>query len=253
MTVLRRINVLGIGVILLVVALWQLLASVGPLADFHSVPSPVEVVTGFRELIQTDSLVPPVLHTIGVALTAAAIGVFAGGLFGLLLGLWPGFRLLTGSSFDVLRTIPVVSIMPVLLLVLGAEMRTEVIVGAIASTWPMLVNTTDGVRSLHPRLGEVGRMFGFSRAKSVWRLTVPAIVPSLLVGARLAAVTALIATIVAEMIIVPSGIGWSLITAQNSLQISQEWALVVVCGWLGWIFNVGLTAVVNRVQPGHAR
>ena len=96
-------------------------------------------------------------------------------------------------------------------------------------------------------------MFGFSRAKSVWRLTVPAIVPSLLVGARLAAVTALIATIVAEMIIVPSGIGWSLITAQNSLQISQEWALVVVCGWLGWIFNVGLTAVVNRVQPGHAR
>lgn len=253
MGLLRRVNVLGIGVILLVIAFWQLAATVGPFSDFSSLPSPLEVVTGFRELVETDSLVDPVVHTIGVALTATAIGVISGGFFGVLLGLWPGFRLLTGSSFDVLRTIPVVSIMPVLLLVLGAEMRTEVIVGAIASTWPMLVNTTDGVRAIHPRLGEVGRMFRFSRVKSVVRLTLPAIVPSLLVGVRLAAVTALIATIVAEMIIVPSGIGWSLITAQNSLQISQEWALVVVCGWLGWIFNVGLTTLVNRIQPGQVR
>lgn len=248
-----RMNVPGLLFIAGVIAVWQIATTVGPWAELGSLPSPMEIISAFKELQDLDALIPPVLHTIRVSLIAAAIGIFAGTCLGLLLGMWPLFRTFTGSSFDVLRTIPVVSIMPVLLLVFGAEPRTEILVGAIASTWPMLVNTADGVRLVHPRIGEVGRMFGFGRIRSVRKLILPAIVPNLLVGARLAVITALIATIIAEMIIVPAGLGWSLASAQNALQTAQMWVFVIVCGWLGWVANIGLTILVDRLQPGRAR
>lgn len=249
----RRINWPGIAVIAVVIVIWQIAATVGPLAEMTTVPSVTETITGFGDLWAANELIPPVLYTLGVALLSAAIGIVAGGVIGTLLGLFAPFRLFTQSSFDVLRTIPVTAIMPVLLLLLGAEARTEIIAASIAATWPMLVNTADGIRSIHPRLDEVGRMFGFSRLKRVFKLTIPAAMPSLLVGGRLAAVTSLIAVIIAEMIIVPEGIGWALLTAQHALQNGQMWALVIVCGWLGWLFSLGLTALVNRLQPGGAK
>lgn len=250
---MSRVNLPGLGVILGVVALWQVIATVGPLSGLRSLPAPTEVVVGFVELFENDDLITPVVHTVLSALAATGIGIAAGGIFGLLLGLSKAFHTFTNSTFDVLRTVPVTAIMPVFLLVFGAELRTEIMVASIAATWPMLVNTADGVRGVHPRLGEVGRMFAFSRVTAVRKLTIPAIMPSLLVGARLAAVSALTAVIVAEMIIVPFGLGWGLISAQNALQTGQQWALVVVCGWLGWLFSIGLTAVVNRLQPEGVR
>lgn len=250
---MKRVNLPGIGVILGVIVLWQVIATVGPLSGLRSLPAPTEVAIGFVELVQDKRLVTPVIHTVLSAFAATGIGILAGGFFGLLLGLSTSFRTFTNSSFDVLRTIPVTAIMPVFLLVFGAELRTEIMVASLAATWPMLVNTADGVAGLHPRLAEVGRMFGFNRVTAVRKLTIPAIMPSLLVGARLAAVTALTAVIVAEMIIVPFGLGWGLISAQNALQTGQQWALVVVCGWLGWLFSIGLTALVNRLQPEGVR
>lgn len=250
---MSRVNIPGLAVIAAAVALWQVIATVGPLSELRSLPSPTEVVVGFTELIENKDLIEPVVHTVLSAFAATGIGIAIGGFFGLLLGLSKGFRTFTNSSFDVLRTVPVTAIMPVFLLVFGAELRTEIMVASLAAMWPMLVNTADGVRGLHPRLAEVGRMFGFSKVTAVRKLTIPAIMPSLLVGARLAAVTALTAVIVAEMIIVPFGIGWGLISAQNALQTGQQWALVVVCGWLGWLFSVGLTTIVNRLQPEGVR
>ena len=250
---MRNLNLLGTAVIGLVIGLWEVAARWGPLADLDALPSPGEIVAAFGELLSDGSLIPAVVHTLWIALLAAVVAISAGTVLGLLLGASSAFRLVTQSSFDVLRTIPAVSIMPVLLLLLGPEPRTEIIAGSIAATWPMLVNAADGVRSVHPRLAEVGQVFGFSRTRVAVRLTLPAVVPNLLVGARLAVVTALLATLLAEMISVPTGLGWALISAQNAIQMAQMWVVVVVCGWIGWLLSIALTQIARNLQPGGAR
>lgn len=242
----RRINWSGTAVIVVAIVSWQALAGPGPLGSIQSLPTPTEVIGGFEAGLGVGKLLVDTGYTLFVVLVSSMIAITAGLLLGLLLGLSSRFEALTGSSFDVLRTIPLVALMPVALLIWGAEARTEIIVSSVAATWPMLVNTAGGVASVHPRLHEVGRMFKFSRSRTVCRVVLPAALPQVLVGARLAIVTALVAAIVAEMIVSPSGLGWALIEAQHALQPGRMWAVLVTCGVVGVALNIVLTAAVER-------
>ncbi|GAA4474843.1 ABC transporter permease [Rhodococcus olei] len=242
----RFVNLPGIAAIVAAICLWQLAASVGPASDLESFPSPAEVASGLGEMVTEGSLFGALQHTIVVTVIASAIGISAGALIGVLLGLVPPIRLFAGSTFDVLRTIPMVALMPVALLLWGVGAKTEIIVASVATTWPMLVNATGGITGVHPRLREVGRVFQFSSAKTVRRLILPAAAPQLLVGARLAVVTALIAAIVAEMLVSPNGLGWALVSEQNSLQYARMWGIVVVCGIVGYLLNLLLVTAMHR-------
>lgn len=246
----RGFNVLGAVTSLVGIALWQLIASVGPLADVRGLPAPVEVVVGFTQLISRGDLLEAIVHTSWVTMVSAASGIVAGLIIGTILGLVPLFRVFTGTTWDALRSVPMVAIMPVALLLWGPDAKTEIIVATIASTWPMLVNTDGGIRSVHPRLAEVGRVFQFPRMKTVLKLQLPAASPQLIVGARLTVVTALIASIVAEMLISPAGLGFLIVTSQNALQYAQMWAVVVVCGFFGLLLNIVLLAGSRRLSGG---
>lgn len=166
------------------------------------------------------------------------------------MGLIRGVSIFTGATVDFLRSIPAVSLMPVVLLLLGPEVKSEIVVGVFAGVWPILLNTIGGVQAIDARLHEVGRVLhlnGFERAR---KIVIPSIMPSILVGVRLTVVTCLVVVIIAEILMNPEGLGWALKTAQQSLRPDLLFGYAIVTCFLGYLINVALLYGFRAVMPG---
>ena len=201
-----RVNVSGLLVPLATISAWQALVSTDVL-DYEYLPAPREILDALVELVGSGELAGDLGHTLGVALLAAVLALTLGGALGLAIGLIPALRVHLMASIDFLRTIPAVALMPVALLILGPGPTTELILAVYAALWPVLLNTAGGVVTVHPRLYDVARMLRLSPATTLRSIVIPAVAPAWLVGARVAAVIALLVTVVAEMIISPQGLG----------------------------------------------
>ncbi|HJQ48782.1 MAG TPA: ABC transporter permease [Amycolatopsis sp.] len=242
----RVLNPLGISVAVALVLVWQLLVSTQVIRLTY-LPSPWAVVLAFGEL---DGLAENLAHTLLVALVAFVAAMVIGMVLGLAVGLLTPVRTFGLASLDVLRTVPVVALMPVALLIWGPSPQTEIIVATYSAAWPIVVSVSGGVRAIHRQLREVARTLRLGRGEEVAKIVIPATVPSVLVGARLALTTALVIAIVAEMLVNPQGLGWSLVQAQSALQPAQMWAYVIVIGVVSLLANALLVAVVDRFVPG---
>jgi sulfonate transport system permease protein len=246
---LRRFNWTGWGLVLVVIALWQILVKTKVL-DYAYLPPPSQVWTAGVDLVRSRDLLVKLGHTVYVTLVASAVGLSIGGVLGVALGLSTYFRTFTLASFDVLRTVPVIALMPVGLLIWGQSSTTEIAMASYASIWAFMINTTGGVRSVHPRLNEVARIFRINRVGRLRKIVLPSAVPLMLVGARLSIITALVVTIVAEMLVNTHGLGWGIIASQQALQPAKLWAFALTCGLLGYVLNLVLVAAVRLALPG---
>ncbi|MDV6296172.1 ABC transporter permease [Rhodococcus aetherivorans] len=240
---------MGLLVPLTAIAVWQLLVSAEVL-DYEYLPAPHEVADALVELVRTGELVDDLAHTLGVALTATVITLTVGGALGLVIGLVPALRKYSMASIDVLRTIPAVALVPVAVLTFGPAVTTELILAVYAALWPILLHTAAGVAAVHPRQYDVARTLHVPPATTVRKIVIPAVVPAWLVGARLAAVIALLVAIAAEMIISPRGLGGGLIESLNALAPARMWAYALVAGAVGYLLNAALREVVRSGLPG---
>ena len=243
-----RINIPGIMVVLMIIAVWQI--STATFLRFEYLPSPSGIVEAFAELIGGGEILLYIGHTLSVTLLAAAIAIFAGIILGSLIALVPVVRTYTLGSVNVLRSLPVVALMPIALLIWGPEPKTELIVAVFSALWPITINTIGGVAQIHPRLLEMARSFRLSTGDTFRKVVFPAALPSILVGARLAVIHALVVVIVAEMLINPQGIGGRLYRTQVALQPEQMWVWVIISGIIGYLLNMIMVRGVRKALPG---
>lgn len=241
-SVLRRVNVLGLATMLVLLGAWELLIRTG-LLDYQNLPAPSAVAARAQQLLASGDLMTNLLHTLRVTLLgwvlASAIGI---GL-GLVLGLWrPAWRW-SIASFELLRAVPPISLVPLALLVFGFSVRTELTLIVYASAWPVLVSTIEGVRTVRPELRDVARTLQLSRRKTLLKLTLPAAMPSIVVGLQLGLSLALVLAVVAELVGNPSGLGNALILAQLALRPEEMFAYVFTIGLLG----IGLNAAFRQI------
>jgi NitT/TauT family transport system permease protein len=202
------------------------------------------------QAVRSGDLAADLLHTAAITVLASMIALALGGVLGLGIGLLPRLRRNAMASVDVLRTVPAVALMPVALLTFGPSPGTELMLAVWAAQWPVLIGTVAGTRNVPDRLYDVAAMLRLSRAATIRKIVVPAVVPSWLAGARLATVIALHVTITAEMVMAPAGLGGALVQATQALDVERMWAYAVVCGVLGASANAVLRRLVAAALPG---
>lgn len=246
---LRRFNWAGWTLVVGLVLGWQVLVTSGTLT-LQYVPAPNQVVDALGDDLASGVLMEGIRHTVVVALVATVLAVAIGVGAGVLLALSGPVWVYSMATIDFLRSLPVMAMMPVALLIWGSSSRTEVIVATFAATWLVLINTLGGVRNIHERLSEVGLTLQLHRRDQLLKVVVPAAMPSILVGVRLAAVAALVVAVVAEMVINPAGLGWALSSAQMSLDPGRLFGYAVVAGVLGYIVNAVIIGAAGRLYPG---
>jgi ABC-type nitrate/sulfonate/bicarbonate transport system permease component len=225
--------------------LWEALSRAGVLSeDGFSRPSRF-LVAGAKALAD-GALLQQTAETFGAAALALCIAAAAGILGGTLIGLSRPLERATTLTIDLLRPIPSVALIPLSLLVFGFSRNMSAAVAAFACVWPILITSAAAVRGIDPRLLEVGRMLGFSSTRRLWKFALPAAVPGIMVGVRVAAGIAIVVTVTTEIVSNPRGLGYAMTSAAQSLQADLAWATLLWIGLVGWTLNAAMLRLEQR-------
>jgi sulfonate transport system permease protein len=219
------VPLLGLGV-------WWLISAVR-LVPPNLLPTPTQIARTFWTLLTTQDL----LGQLGVSLTRAAVGLFIGGTIGLVLGITVGLsRLgeeLVDSSMQLLRTIPFIALSPLFIVWLGiGNVPKETLIG-LASSFPIYLNTSNGVRNVDRKMVEAARTFGLRGVRLTREVILPSALPSILTGLRYATGISVLALVAAEQIATTAGLGYLMLNAEQLVQVNVIFVCVVLYALLG--------------------
>jgi ABC-type nitrate/sulfonate/bicarbonate transport system permease component len=218
---------------IVLIAIWWFLSAGSqnfffpPLADIVAVFHP----TWFTGALETEVL-PSVWRLLGGYLVAVVIGVGLGAL----LGSSPVLRALTEPVLEFLRAIPPTVMIPLLVLFLGIGAEMRIVVIAIGALWPILLNTTEGVRAIDEVLRDTAKVYRLTPMMRFTTLIMRGASPQIITGARQGLSIAIILMVISEMFAAQDGLGFTIIRFQKSFSMPEMWSGVLLLGVLGIIF-----------------
>ncbi len=174
-----------------------------------------------------------------------AIASLAGITLGLAIGRLPLLAELTEPVVHFARAVPPPALVPVFLFVFNIGTPMEVATIIFGVIWPVLINTIDGARHVHPGHLETARAFRVPPGQRLLRIILPSAAPKILAGLRLSLALALIMMIISEFVGSTDGIGREMLQAQSLFDVRVMWAIIVFLGLLGIVVN-GLFVVLER-------
>ena len=191
------------------------------------------------------------LGDITISLQRAGLAFAAAIVVGIPLGLFMGqIRPLEQALDPILqlfRQTSALALYPIFILLLGLGETSKVFVIFWAALFPILLSTISGVKEVDTKLLEMARTFGAGRMTLFYRVIVPASVPSIFIGLRLSATTALLLLIAAEMIGANQGIGFRVMNAQYNFQIPMMFAAIFLLAFAGLLANAILVVLQRRL------
>lgn len=183
----------------------------------------------------------------GVSLRRVLIGLGlatgAGVPLGLALGYFPSLERITAPILQLVRTISPLSWMPIAVIALGIGDRAVIFLIAVASVWPILLNTASGVRHLNRNWLWLARSVGASTPHILIHIAIPAVWPQLFAGLRMALGIAWVVLVPAEMLGVSSGLGYFLLDTRDRLSYSELMAAILGIGCVGLLLDAGIRAL----------
>lgn len=193
---------------------------------------------------------------IGPSLGRMALGLALATVAGVALGLALGRSERAFAYLDPLvqfaRVIPPPTLVPVFIVLfnIGTQMQVASIV--FSAVWPILLNTADGARSVDRLQMDTAETFRMSGPDRLRFIVIPSALPKIFAGLRLALSLSLILMIFSELLPGTSdGLGFELTNAQSQSDLPTVWAVIVLLGILGYLFNTILLAVERRILGWH--
>ncbi|MFD9127218.1 ABC transporter permease [Kitasatospora sp. NPDC059571] len=224
-------------------------ASASGLLSPSLLASPGQVLAAFGELWSDGQLG----EALRVSLTRAGSGLAIGAGTGLVLGVLTGFsRLgeeLLDSSVQLLRTVPFLSFVPLFMVWFGIGETARIVLIAVATSFPMYVSASGGVRNTDRKLVEAVRSFGLGRLAVVRQVVLPAALPALLSGLRLSMTLSVIALIAAEEINSTAGIGYLMSTAQEYSRTDILTVCILIYGLIGLVADGTVRGLERLLMP----
>src|SRR5215218_3388450 len=174
-----------------------------------------------------------------------AIGASVGVAVGVSMGSSRPLRLALEPLVELLRATPAVALVPALIVILGVGDRMLIAVIAFGVVFPVLVNSMDGVRAASPELRETASLFRMGRAERMLRVDLPAALPSIFAGLRVAVSIGLVMVVVSEFVGGGDGLGHYLLVERSQFNIPEMYAGILFLGLLGFVLN-GVVVLVER-------
>jgi ABC-type nitrate/sulfonate/bicarbonate transport system permease component len=240
----------GIGFLVVLGMVWEAAGRGGWIHPLFFPPLS-RILATFFAIIASGEIFP---H-LAVSLWRAAVGyalaaVVAIGL-GVVMGYWRRAYEAGEITIELLRAVPPPVMIPVAMVFFGIGDATKVFTIFFTCSFPILVNTIDGVRGVDPVLIRTARTFGLSGPQIVGKVILPAAAPLIMTGLRIATAIALILVVVSEMIGATSGIGYFILGSQRSLQVTRMYAGLLVLALLGYAVNRAFLLVDARLMAWH--
>jgi NitT/TauT family transport system permease protein len=199
--------------------------------------SPRETFESLYELIAQNQLT---LHTL-VSLKRVGVGLFCALVLGVPIGLAVGLsRTLetsTSSAFQFLRMISPLSWMPIAVMLFGIGDGPIYFLLTFAAIWPIILNTSAGVRQLDPKWLMLAQSLSATRSEVLFKVVLPGTLGHILTGLRLSIGIVWILLVPCEMLGVSSGLGYFVLDTRDRLAYSELMAVIVLIGALGFALD----------------
>ncbi|MGG1150955.1 ABC transporter permease [Bacillus wiedmannii] len=227
-----KVLVRAITIPIIVLIIWQL-AGVFDLVSKTVLPTPLDILLAFQELIKTGEL----FGHLSISVFRAAAGFFIGGSLGIILGTIVGFSTRSEQYLDpsvqMLRTVPHLAVAPLFVLCFGFGETSKVLLIADGAFFPLYVNAFLGIRGVDSKLFDVARVLEFSKRKLITKLILPAALPNLLLGARLSLGVAWVSLVVAELMGSTEGIGYMIMDARQFSNTDIVFVGIIIFAFVG--------------------
>lgn len=206
---------------------WWLLVYITEVPSFI-LPAPEAVFVRFWQL--RDVLYPHLLVTLTEIVFGILIGVLAGLLFAMLMVYFKPVRLWLLPVLLVSQAIPVFAIAPVLVLWFGYGLVSKVVMAAVIIFFPILMTSFDGLRQSSKAYLDLAQSMQASSWKILLRIQLPAALPIMASGIRMAMVVAPIGAIIGEWVGSSQGLGYFMLYANARMQVADMFAaLLLLC------------------------
>ncbi|WP_029116037.1 ABC transporter permease [Mycobacterium sp. URHB0044] len=228
-------------------ALWEIAPRTG-LVDKVFLPPFSEVAETFFTLIANGQLAEHVSTSLSRALSGFAIAVVVAIPLGVAIAWYRPVADFLNPILELFRNTAALALLPVFILILGIGETSKVALVVYASTFPILLNTISGVRTVDPLLIKSAQSLGLPPIRLFQKVILPAAVPTIFTGLRMAAASSILVLIAAEMVGAKAGLGYLITASQLNFQIPNMYAGIVAIALVGLVFNGVLVFVENRLS-----
>lgn len=237
---------LRLAMILGLLVFWQLISDFKLVNNFI-LPAPTAIVAGFFGLLADGRLFLDIL----ISMQRVLAGFFIALIFAVPLGLFLGFNETAAYYFspiiNFLRPIPPISWIPLAILWFGLGNASAYFITAIASFFPIFINSMFGVSQIAKEHRDVARCFGATKRMILFDVIFPAALPSILEGMRIGLGVGWMSVVAAEMIAALSGLGYLIIINQQMLRTDYVMVGMATIGVIGLLMDALMKNIKKAV------
>ncbi len=239
-------NPIRIASVALTLGLWEWYGrGVDPI--FFSYPT--AVVAAVPAMIAKGELQRALLLSLQGLAAGFGLAIVFGIVLGLLVGRYRLFDYILDVQISALYSTPNVALIPLLILWFGLGMKSKIVIVFLAAFFPIIVNTYGGVRNVSRGLVEIAQAEGASEAQIFGKIIVPASLPFIMTGIRLAVGRAVVGMVVAEMFTAITGLGGAIIYFSNAFATDKLFVVIILLALLGVGLTEGVKYLEARLAP----
>ena len=241
-------QLLGVAVFLAALGLWEAWARH---ADSLLIPPASAVLQKAWNVWPTREFLTGAAASLERLAAGYMVGAGIGIGLGLLLGSSRQARRALEPLVEFARATPAIAIVPVAIVLLGVGGEMQVSVIAFGVTFPVLINTIEGVRGVAPETRDTASMLHRGAVERVVRVYAPSALPSIVAGLRVAISIGLVLVIVSEFFASGEGLGYYIRFQQAQFDVTATYCGILFLGLLGYALNRLFLLVEYRVLFWH--
>ncbi|MFG3555339.1 ABC transporter permease [Micromonospora sp. NPDC047557] len=226
-------------------AVWEGAPRLG-LVDRVFLPPLSEVLVAWWELLRSGQLAEHVGASMTRSLAGLGLAVLTAIPLGLLIGWYRPLAELLSPLLEVFRNTAALALLPVFVLILGLGETSKIALVLYACSWPILLNTIAGVKGVDPLLIRSARSMGLNHLRLFQKVILPAAVPTIFTGVRLAGAYSILVLVAAEMVGAKAGLGYLINYAQYNFAIPDMYSGIITISAIGLVVNQLLVALERR-------
>ncbi|MFB9963662.1 ABC transporter permease [Sinosporangium siamense] len=230
---------------------WEVLPRTG-VVDRTFLPPLSEVLTALANLAATGELLDHTQASLGRSLAGFGLAIALAIPLGLLIGWYRPLADFLNPLLELFRNTATLALLPVFVLLLGLGETSKIAIILYAAAWPILLNTIAGVRGVDPLLIKSARSLGLPAHRLFQKVILPASVPTIFTGIRLAGAYSMLVLVAAEMVGAKAGLGYLINYAQFNFRVHDMYAGIITISVLGLLFNVLLASLERRFSTWRA-
>jgi len=235
-------NVLRVSAVVVFFAWWEY---VGRDANPMFMTYPSAIFAAAVELTRSGELPSALVASMIPFLSGLVISIIGGILIGIAIGQFWILEYTLDPFLNALYAIPRVALIPLIILWAGLETYGKIVIIVSIAIFPVIVNTYSGIKDVRGSLIEIGRAYSATELQIFTKIIMPAAVPYIMAGIRLAVGLAIIGIIVAEFFTAITGLGGIIVLYANNFATAKLFVPIIVTGVLGIVLSE-LTAYVER-------